>query len=90
MNVKQIGPWEYYSYESMALQKGPPLESNSLVGSSVAIYRGDALRLTVSGEGRPRRHRRSGAEHPHHEAHLTVPLAWPEAARGDPTTCAGG
>jgi hypothetical protein len=27
-------------------------------------------------------------EHLHHEAHLMVPSAWPDAARGDPTTCA--
>jgi hypothetical protein len=49
VNVKQIGPWEYYSYESMALQKGPPLELNSHVGSPVVIYRGSVRKLAVSG-----------------------------------------
>jgi hypothetical protein len=30
------------------------------------------------------------AEHSHPKAHLTVPSAWPVAARGDPTTCPDG
>jgi hypothetical protein len=53
--------------------------------------RGSSGGLTApAGDGLPAVGGKVAAEHIHHEAHLMVLLAWPEAARGGPAMAASG
>jgi hypothetical protein len=60
------------------------------VRSLTGINRGDRRGARCAGgDGLPAVGGKVAVEHLHHEAHLTVPSAWPEAARCGPAMAAG-